>query len=800
MTSGMSGKGSALGASDSESGAPTKRAPAPRPPEDRGHGARRSRASSNGTPRVPPAGPVNTDPQEAGIGGTEGAFPDGIGAESVPTALSSSVRTLILGIDYDGRIVQHDRTAPRILAREPDELLGAQLSDLTARPPDGAAAIGGLLEAIRADREGTAILTVQTRDGRSAEAVVTVHPMRAEGAGLAALAVLRIPVPQAERFVDPAVMRRQMLDETFTRIGDTLDIEQVASELLGALVPHFCNAADLLLLESLVGDDELPTDGPEGSVPLRRIALRHERQDPAWEAAFPTGEILRYPANTPYYNCMDTAKPVLETTISKSQAGEIARAWQRKPVAKLLSGASMLMLPLVARGTILGFFACTRQAGFRRFDAYDTEIGMDFASRAAMFIDNARRYSREHATALTLQRSMLPTGLSSPSSVEVRHRYLPGNKLIEVGGDWYESIALPGGRVALVVGDVAGHGVRAAVTMGRLRTAIHTLAMLELPPAESLQQLDELMHTLGEREPHFATCAYAVYDAVSGDCEVAVAGHLPPLLVHPDGSNELLDVPPAPPLGIGDGEVESRQFKIEDGSLFVLYTDGLVENKGQDISDGLARLRGIFGPGSPTRPLEDLCKATLDGVYSDHQRDDIALLIARLRRLPADHHASWTFEPKLTAVREARAVLAEPMKRWDLEDMLPTTELLVSELVTNAVRYSHGDVTLRLVNEKALVCEVLDNSAALPRLRQANSEDENGRGLQVVRQLSKRWGARRTPAGKVVWCEQPLPGVPGPIGGLAAAALGRAAGAIGGYRACAFAVIMWVLLRPVSLA
>ena len=284
MTSGMSGKGSALGASDSESGAPPKRAPAPRPPEDRGHGASRGRGSGNGSSpadRVAPAGPVDTDPQEAGIGGTEGAFPDGIGAESVSTALSSSVRTLILGIDYDGRIVQHDRPAPRILAREPDELLGVQLSDLTARPADGAAAIGGLLEAIRADREGTAMLTVHTRDGRSAEAVVTVHPMRAGDTGLAALAVVRIPVPQAERFVDPAVMRRQMLDDTFTRISDTLDIEQVASELLGALVPHFCNAADLLLLESLAGDDKLPADGPEGSVPLRRIALRHERQDPA---------------------------------------------------------------------------------------------------------------------------------------------------------------------------------------------------------------------------------------------------------------------------------------------------------------------------------------------------------------------------------------------------------------------------------------------------------------------------------------------------------------------------------------
>ena len=704
MTSGMSAKGSALGTGVPEGGVVSNHAPLPRVP---GNGTRRSREASTGA-----------NFQEAGITDTP---------ETSHPALSSSVRTLILGIDYDGRIVQHDRNAAKILARKPDDLLGAQLIELTSgshgnnaqdgqaqanshggRPADAAAAVAGLLEAIRSDREGSAMLTIDTRDGLPAEAVVTVHPMRAGGTSLAALALLRIPAPNSERFVDPALMRRQMLDDTFTRIGDTLDIDDVARELLDALVPHFCNASDLLLLESLAGDDELPAHGPEGSLPLRRIALLHDRKDPAWEATFPTGEILRYPSNTPYYRCMDTGAPVLETTISKSQASEIAKAWRRKPVAKLLSGASMVVLPLIARGTMLGFFVCTRQEGFRRFDAYDVEIGMDFATRAAVFIDNARRYSREHATALTLQRSMLPTGLSCPSSVEVRHRYLPGSKMIEVGGDWYESIALPGGRVALVVGDVAGHGVRAAVTMGRLRTAIHTLAMLELPPADSLLQLDELMHTLGEREPHFATCAYAVYDAVSGECEVAVAGHLPPLLVHPDGSNELLDVPPSPPLGIGNGEVETRQFKVEDGSLFVLYTDGLVENKGQDISDGLARLRGIFGPGSPTRPLEDLCKATLDGVYSDHQRDDIAVLIARLRRLPEDSYASWTLAPKLTSVREARSVLAEPMKRWDLEDLIPTTELLVSELVTNAVKYSRGEVTLRLVNEKALVCEVLD--------------------------------------------------------------------------------------------
>ena len=512
MTSGMSAKGSTLGTDVPEGGVASSRAPLPRAP---GNGTKRSRESSSGT-----------NFQEAGITDTP---------ETSHPALSSSVRTLILGIDYDGRIVQHDRNAALILARKPEDLLGAQLIDLTsgphgnhvkedeaqgnshtARPGDAAAAVAGLLEAIRSDREGSAMLTIDTRDGPPAEAVVTVHPMRAGGTSLAALALLRIPAPNSERFVDPALMRRQMLDDALTRIGDTLDIDDVARVLLDAIVPHFCNVAGLLLLESLAGDDELPSHGPEGSLPLRRIALLHDGKDPAWEATFPTGEILRYPKNTPYYRCMDTGAPVLEATISKSQAGEIAKSWRRKPVAKLLSGASMVVLPLIARGTMLGFFVCTRQEGFRRFDAYDVEIGMDFATRAAVFIDNARRYSREHATALTLQRSMLPTGLSFPSSVEVRHRYLPGSKMIEVGGDWYESIALPGGRVALVVGDVAGHGVRAAVTMGRLRTAIHTLAMLELPPADSLLQLDELMHTLGEREPHFATCAYAVYDAVSG--------------------------------------------------------------------------------------------------------------------------------------------------------------------------------------------------------------------------------------------------------------------------------------------
>jgi len=703
-----------------------------------------------------------------------------------------SVRTVILGVDRSARIVQYDRNAPKILARSPETLLGTPLSELNhlapgqngasgtddpdahddsgdfgasggpARPgdsagPGGQDTAGALIEAVRSDREGTGMLAVSLAGGQKADAVVTVHPMRAADTNLVALAVLRIPVPVAERFVDPALVRHSLLDGTFTRIGGTLDIDQMARELVDILVPHFCNAGGLAMLESLVGDDELPAQDPDGSQPLRRLAVAYDDDDPSWEAAFPPGELLSYPAGSPYERCMTQGEPVLET-ISKEDAAELARSWQRPPVAQLLAGASMLLLPLIARGVTLGVIICTRTHGYRRFDAYDLQIGMEFAARAAIFIDHARRYNREHATALALQRSMLPTELSAPSSVEVRHRYLPGSKLIEVGGDWYESIALPGARVALVVGDVAGHGVRAAVTMGRLRTAIHTLAMLELPPAESLQQLNELMHSLGVREPHFATCAYAVFDAVSGTCEVAVAGHLPPLLVRPDGSNEFLGVTPAPPLGIGDGPIESREFTVEDGSLFVLYTDGLVENRTRDIDDGLLRLRGIFGPGSPSRPLEDLCTAMLDGVYGDFQRDDIAVLIARLRRIPRDRHVTWALGRDLTSVRHARSLIREPMEHWGLSDLLPVTELLVSELVTNALRYSPGEVTLRMVLEGALVCEVRDNSAALPRLRHAGAGDENGRGLQVVSQLAHRWGTRRTRSGKVVWCEQALPG------------------------------------------
>jgi serine phosphatase RsbU (regulator of sigma subunit)/anti-sigma regulatory factor (Ser/Thr protein kinase) len=667
---------------------------------------------------------------------------------------NTSARTFMLGIDKAGSIRQHDRAAADVLWDGPSALLGTDLSELLGGSAAHVLALQGLIDGACSGREGTAVLTVRMARGTKADGVVTVLPVRSADPELVAQVILRIPPTLEQRFVDPAVMRRAMLDGALRRIGGELDMDQMAPELIRVLVPHFCTAAGLLIRESLISDDDIPADTPDGVQLVRRLAVASDDGDAKWDATFPTGEILRYPPGTPYTRCMDSGEPVCEPHV---QADEIAGAWIRKPVYDLLNGTSLLVLPLMARGIMLGIFVCNRGVGYRRFDAYDTELGMEFASRAAMFMDNAQRYSRERATALTLQRSMLPTGLSAPSSVEVRHRYLPGSKLIEIGGDWYESIALPGGRVALVVGDVAGHGVRAAVTMGRLRTAIHTLAMLELPPAETLQQLNELMQELGAREPHFATCVYAIFDTVTGTCELASAGHLPPLLVRPDGTNELLDVSPAPPLGVGSGPIQSRVIDIEDGSLLVLYTDGLVEKRTEDIDVGLERLRAIFGPGSADQPLEDLCKATLAGVYADQQRDDIALLIARLRRIPEDRFVSWKLPSELTSAHRARTLIRRPLKRWGLAELIPSAELLVSELVTNAVRYAQGQIGLRLVLEGALAIEVLDDSAALPRLRHPHDDDERGRGLQVVSQIAQRWGARRAVSGKIVWCELPLP-------------------------------------------
>jgi anti-sigma regulatory factor (Ser/Thr protein kinase) len=334
------------------------------------------------------------------------------------------------------------------------------------------------------------------------------------------------------------------------------------------------------------------------------------------------------------------------------------------------------------------------------------------------------------------------------------------------GGDWFDVIKLSGARVALVVGDVVGHGINAAATMGRMRTAVRTLADMELPPHELLAHLDDTVRRLSEEDADApdqlpaavgATCLYAVYDPVTRRCTMARAGHPPPAIIDPQGQITFPDMPAGAPLGLGLGLVpfESVELELPEGTLLALYTDGLVESRDDDIDVGLDRLGSALAESGSS--LEDLCSHVIETLPTQAPADDVTLLLARTRGLEPAQVASWELPNDPAAVRIARQAAARQLGEWGLEPLGTTVELVVSELVTNAIRYGGGPVRLRLIQHQVLTCEVSDSNTGHPRPRQPHLIDENGRGLFLVAQLSRRWGSRSATDGKVVWAEQDLP-------------------------------------------
>jgi ABC-type multidrug transport system ATPase subunit/anti-sigma regulatory factor (Ser/Thr protein kinase) len=365
-----------------------------------------------------------------------------------------------------------------------------------------------------------------------------------------------------------------------------------------------------------------------------------------------------------------------------------------------------------------------------------------------------------HTMEVALQRSLLPHGLPEQDALDVGYRYLPAQA--GVGGDWFDVIPLAGARVALVVGDIVGHGMHAAATMGRLRTAVHNFSMLDLPPDDLLAHLDDLVARIDKDEAPGggatiagATCLYAVYDPVSRRCELARAGHLPPALVLPDGTAELLDVPAGPPLGVGGLPFESVERQLPEGSRLVLYTDGLVEDRQRDIDVGLDILLNALA--GADRSPEKTCDAVLEALLPDSPKDDIALLIARTRALPDDHIACWDVPSDPAAVAAVRTEATRRLTEWGLDELVFTTELILSELTTNSIRHATGPIQVRLLRDRTLICEVSDTSSTSPHLRYAATTDEGGRGLFLVAQLGESWGTRYTVDGKIIWVEQRLP-------------------------------------------
>ncbi|MFI7272606.1 SpoIIE family protein phosphatase [Streptomyces sp. NPDC049879] len=619
--------------------------------------------------------------------------------------------------------------------------------------------------------------------------------------------------------------RLRLLSVASTRIGSTLDVDKTAWDLVEVAVPGFADFAVVDLFDDVLNGNEPPARA-RGPVELRRIAQRSVL-DGSPEAVLRPGGTAVYPESSLLTQSLTAGRAVLTNVrLGDDRAGWLTRDDRRARKARQYGFHSAIAVPLVARGTALGVTIFIRHQRDEPFDNDDVLLAEEIGARAAVCVDNARRYTHEHRTSLTLQQSLLPRRLPDVSAVEVATRYLPAGTGAEVGGDWFDVIQLSGARVALVVGDVVGHGLYASATMGRLRSAIRTLADIDLPPDELLTHVDDVLIRLrsetGQEETRGevgATCLYAVYDPVSRTCTMARAGHPAPALVLPDGRVDLVEVPSGPPLGLGGLPFESTRIMLPEDSLLALYTKGLLhgvreadggpeneekdeknggENGGEgdagngtgdaeadepaaDTCDGdgegdracadgkagslggdphaLQRLRNALRRPAPT--LEVACDTVLAAMLPDGPTDDVALLLARTHALDASHVASWEMPGDPSAVSRARELVTGRLREWGMEESVFTTELVISELVTNAVRHAGGGpIQLRVIRERSLICEVSDTSSTSPHLRRARSTDENGRGLFIVAQLTDRWGTRQTPTGKTIWAELSAEGAP----------------------------------------
>ncbi len=603
---------------------------------------------------------------------------------------------------------------------------------------------------------------------------VTLSPVRDQAGQVCGVLAVAVDVTEQRRASD----RLALVNEASTRIGRTLDMTRTAEELVEVAVPGLADFASVDLLDSVFRGDEPTSDPFEVSAPLRRMACGSVVDDSP-EALVRPGMVSSLSRHSPVARHLTSG-----ILMNSDDMRRTVQRWARQDPARAAHTVqhgfhSIMVVPMRARGTTLGIAVFGRHRRPDPFEDDDLVLAEEIVARAAVCIDNARRYTREHATALALQRSLLPRRLPRQAAIQVATRYLPAGSRVPVGGDWFDVIRLSGSRVALVVGDVVGHGIHAAATMGRLRTAVRTLADVDLEPGELLTRLDDVVTRLADEEglppaepgatDLSATCLYAVYDPVSRRCTLARAGHPPPAVVVPGGMATFLDLPAGPPLGLGGLPFEETEIELPEDSLLVLYTDGLIESRQRDMDTGLSAMRKVLSDvclrpdgssGAGSSSLETVCDILVEELLPERAEDDAALLVARTRGLAADRIVCWDLPAEPAVVAEARARAARQLAAWGLEEITFTTELIVGELLTNAIRHAEPPIQLRMILDGALCCEVSDGSSTAPHLRRADRYDEDGRGLLLVAHLSERWGSRHTRTGKTIWAQQPLPAEP----------------------------------------
>ncbi|MGW1893215.1 SpoIIE family protein phosphatase [Streptomyces sp. NPDC002004] len=670
---------------------------------------------------------------------------------------------LIAVFDTDLRLLRVNAEMQRAVDFSEDELRGFLLSEVVVHPE------GPRLEALmRHVLEGHGPRFVET-DLRAPGApienpwAISLGPVTDGDGSIRGVTLAALDLSKRQHARD----RLLLLNEAAGRIGSTLDLEHTAQELADVAVPRLADYANVDVLAHLTEGDEPPPGSVSGEVSMLRLAHQSVLEGCPESLVGPGGTVV-YPEFSPPAECLADGRPALLEITTELLDRWTSRDPARGAKIRAFGTHSALVVPIRARGTTLGVAVFTRHRTPEPFGLDDRLMLEEITARAAVCIDNARRYARERATAITLQRSLLPQSLPHQAAVEIASRYLPAGARAGVGGDWFDVIPLSGARVALVVGDVVGHGIQASATMGRLRTAVRTLADIDLPPDELLTHLDDLVTRLpwapdtadnADAAPESAgdvgaTCLYAIYDPLAQRCTLARAGHPEPVVVTPGGRAAPVDLPVGPPLGLGGLPFESAEIDLPEGSLLALYTNGLVEGRHDDI--GLRQAAFHRSLAQPTASLDDICDNVLAALLPDRTDDDVALLIARTRALDTDQVASWDVPPDPAAVAAVRKQVSDQLERWGLCDVVFTTELVVSELVTNAIRHAKPPIHLRLIHDRTLICEVSDASSTAPHLRRARVFDEGGRGLLLVAQLTERWGTRQGRTGKTIWAEQSL--------------------------------------------
>ncbi|MGW4640550.1 SpoIIE family protein phosphatase [Sphaerisporangium sp. NPDC004334] len=533
-------------------------------------------------------------------------------------------------LDADGRVTQWGGGAVRLFGRPPEGAMGHDICDLLLRGTRRET-VQRALRQVASGVRWCDVLSAEGADGRVHDVVFTWEPLAHPGPWGAVMVTAVDASPPRHDGADASARERlALLDELSTHMSATLDPRQAAEDFTAFAVPRVADTATLYVIEGLLRDEEHPERAPDGSMRVRRLALKlgaRQTDEVKWHAAFPVDEVVGYSARHPASRCMTANAPVF------SSAAELEIDYLDRiigvlgePALRYLEMSSFLTVPLTARGMVLGFIALSRFPDRSRFDEHDKALAEDLAVRAAISIDNARLYTRERRTAQALQDNLAPRTLTAPPGLEVAHRYLPASAM-RAGGDWYDVIPLSDTRIALVVGDAMGHGAVAAGAMGQLRAAVRALAGTDQPPDAVLRRLDHMAEDMDAIQ--CATCLYAIVDLATHTCSLSCAGHPPPILVSPDGTASVLDLPAGLALGLGDPAFAraftTTEVPMPPGSTLALYTDGLVESREQDIDTGIATLRRALASPGPT--LESTCESIIAAL--PRQYDDVALLLTR---------------------------------------------------------------------------------------------------------------------------------------------------------------------------